>query len=189
MRTGIRFATVNTVDGRMSWVLRNLDCPMSSPNLHVDLLNTLAMGHNLCLHFGVDEHPFATYFDVHQGYRVLTSHIMSCDRVPRAPSPMGSPGSSHPIGSAARSAAALRPRWAPAPRPPRCAGASGERPSQNPPVQNESRLVIAFVLDALHVSSLCQLICLLPVYDWSAPQMARLNLNRRNLHHLNPVSC
>ena len=28
------------------------------------------------LHFRVDEHPFATYFDVHQGYRVLThSHI------------------------------------------------------------------------------------------------------------------
>ena len=26
---------------------------------------------NLWLHFGVDEHPFATYFDVHQGYRVL----------------------------------------------------------------------------------------------------------------------
>ena len=23
------------------------------------------------LHFGVDEHPFATYFDVHQRYRVL----------------------------------------------------------------------------------------------------------------------
>ena len=36
----------------------------------------MAMGHNLWLHFGVDEHPFATYFDVHQGYRVLThSHI------------------------------------------------------------------------------------------------------------------
>ena len=31
-----------------------------------------AMGHNLWLHFGVDEHPFATYFDVHQGYWVLT---------------------------------------------------------------------------------------------------------------------
>ena len=29
-------------------------------------------GQNLWLHFGVDEHPFATYFDVHQGYRVLT---------------------------------------------------------------------------------------------------------------------
>ena len=29
-------------------------------------------GHNLCLHFGSNEHPF----DVHQGYRVLThSHI------------------------------------------------------------------------------------------------------------------
>ena len=29
------------------------------------------------VHFGVDEHPFATYFDVHQGYRVLThSHII-----------------------------------------------------------------------------------------------------------------
>ena len=36
----------------------------------------LAMGHNLWLHVGVDEHPFATYFDVHQGYRVLThSHL------------------------------------------------------------------------------------------------------------------
>ena len=32
--------------------------------------------HILWFHFGVDEHPFATYFDVHQGYRVLThSHI------------------------------------------------------------------------------------------------------------------
>ena len=36
----------------------------------------MAMGHNLWLHCGVDEHPFATYFNVHQGYRVLThSHI------------------------------------------------------------------------------------------------------------------
>ena len=30
------------------------------------------MEQNLWLHFGVDEHPFATYFDVYQGYRVLT---------------------------------------------------------------------------------------------------------------------
>ena len=37
----------------------------------------MAMGHNLWLLFGVDEHPFATYFDVHQGYRVLThSHML-----------------------------------------------------------------------------------------------------------------
>ena len=28
----------------------------------------LAMGHNLWLHFGVDEHPLATHFDVHQGF-------------------------------------------------------------------------------------------------------------------------
>ena len=37
----------------------------------------VAMGHNLWRsHFGADEHPFATYFDVHQGYRVLThSHV------------------------------------------------------------------------------------------------------------------
>ena len=36
----------------------------------------VAMGHNLWLHFGVDEHPFATYFDFHQGYRVWThSHV------------------------------------------------------------------------------------------------------------------
>ena len=27
----------------------------------------MAMGHNLWLHFGVDEHPFATCVDVHQG--------------------------------------------------------------------------------------------------------------------------
>ena len=32
----------------------------------------LAMGHNLCLHFGADEQPCTTYFDVHQGYRILT---------------------------------------------------------------------------------------------------------------------
>ena len=32
----------------------------------------VAMGHNLWLHVGVDAHPFATYFEVHQGYRVLT---------------------------------------------------------------------------------------------------------------------
>ena len=30
------------------------------------------MGQNLCLHFGADEHPCTTYFDVHQEYRVLT---------------------------------------------------------------------------------------------------------------------
>ena len=34
------------------------------------------MGHNLWLHFGVDEHPFATHFDVHHNYRVLThNHV------------------------------------------------------------------------------------------------------------------
>ena len=32
----------------------------------------VAMGHNLWLYVGVDEHLFATYMDVHQGYRVLT---------------------------------------------------------------------------------------------------------------------
>ena len=35
------------------------------------------MAHNLWLHFGVDEHPFATYFDVHQGDRVLTVSFAS----------------------------------------------------------------------------------------------------------------
>ena len=29
------------------------------------------MGHNLWLHFGVDEHPFVPYFDVRQEYRVF----------------------------------------------------------------------------------------------------------------------
>ena len=34
----------------------------------------VAMGHNLWLHFGVDEHPFATYFDVHQGFLGFEAH-------------------------------------------------------------------------------------------------------------------
>ena len=35
-----------------------------------------ATAHNLWLQFGVDEHAVATYFDVHEGYRVLThSHV------------------------------------------------------------------------------------------------------------------
>ena len=44
--------------------------------------------HNLWRsHFGVDEHPFATGFDVHQGYRVLThSHmILWTDEIHFAP--------------------------------------------------------------------------------------------------------
>ena len=37
----------------------------------------MATGH-LCLHFGAHEHPYTTYFDVHQGYRVLThSHLLN----------------------------------------------------------------------------------------------------------------
>ena len=28
----------------------------------------MAMGHKLCLHFGADEQPCSTYFDVHQGF-------------------------------------------------------------------------------------------------------------------------
>ena len=40
----------------------------------------LATGHCLWLHFGVDEHPFATYFDVHRGCRVLTHSQLGADR-------------------------------------------------------------------------------------------------------------
>ena len=36
----------------------------------------VAMGQNLWYHIWVDEHPFTSYFDVHQGYRVLThNHV------------------------------------------------------------------------------------------------------------------
>ena len=45
----------------------------------------MAMGykrHNLCLHFGADEHP-STYFDAHQGYRVLTHRRIECFFSPR----------------------------------------------------------------------------------------------------------
>ena len=34
----------------------------------------MAMGHNLWLHFGVDEHPCTTYFDVHQGFPGFLTH-------------------------------------------------------------------------------------------------------------------
>ena len=36
----------------------------------------MAMGQNLSYHIWVDEHPFTSYFDVHQGYRVLTHNQM-----------------------------------------------------------------------------------------------------------------
>ena len=38
--------------------------------------------HKLWLHFGVDEHSFATYFDV-QGYRVLTHSRIPFGNCPR----------------------------------------------------------------------------------------------------------
>ena len=44
----------------------------SSQALACSCVLALAMDHNLCLHFGADEHLCTTYFDVHQGYRVLT---------------------------------------------------------------------------------------------------------------------
>ena len=36
-------------------------------SLHLD--GNMAMGHNLWLHFGVDEQLCAAYFEVHQGYQ------------------------------------------------------------------------------------------------------------------------
>ena len=44
----------------------------------------MAMDHNLWLHFGADEHPCTTRFDVHQGYRALShSHILGRNTVAR----------------------------------------------------------------------------------------------------------
>ena len=52
------------------------------PCLRIWMINGHGL-HNLWRsHFGVDEHPFATYFDVHQGYRVLT-HSQILKHVPR----------------------------------------------------------------------------------------------------------
>ena len=62
----------------------------------------LAVGHNL-LHFGVDEHPFATY-DVHQGWVLTHSHLPvpgSCKEGQRSPG--------LPTGSLARAAIARFP--------------------------------------------------------------------------------
>ena len=42
----------------------------------------MAMGHNLWLRFRVDEHPFATCFDVHQG-------VQGFDRQPSTNQPCG----------------------------------------------------------------------------------------------------
>ena len=41
-----------------------------------------AVGHSLWLHFEVDEHPFAAYFDAHQGYRLLTHRQMAMGQNP-----------------------------------------------------------------------------------------------------------
>ena len=39
----------------------------------------MAMGQNLRRsHFGVDEHPFATYFDVHQRYKGFDPQTYGC---------------------------------------------------------------------------------------------------------------
>ena len=57
-------------------VFQMLICPDSQ---------VLMIGHNPWRsHFGVDEHPCATYFDVHQGYRVLThSHVLVQSSCPK----------------------------------------------------------------------------------------------------------
>ena len=42
----------------------------------ITVAKDMAMGQSLWYHIWVDEHPFTCYFDVHQGYRVLThTHI------------------------------------------------------------------------------------------------------------------
>ena len=52
------------------WAHAKVSSPVDARGIH------FTMGHNLCLHFGADEHPCTSYFDVHQGYRVLThSHF------------------------------------------------------------------------------------------------------------------
>ena len=66
------------VEGQGNW-LSDLDV---SGKLVSDLGDILMLMwpwvNNLCLRFGADEHPCTTYFDVHQGYRVLThSHVCS----------------------------------------------------------------------------------------------------------------
>ena len=63
----------------------------------------LVLGHNLCLHFGADEQPCTTYFDVHQGYRVLThSHVLSSQCVVQ--------GHLSPPSATARSNGYMQPR-------------------------------------------------------------------------------
>ena len=52
------------------WMDKNVHHVWMKP-YECGLISQMAMGRNLWLHFGVDEHPFVTYFDVHQGYRVL----------------------------------------------------------------------------------------------------------------------
>ena len=46
----------------VSWMM------VSCSEFDIPTFVSMAMGHNLWLYFGVDEHPFATYFNVHQGY-------------------------------------------------------------------------------------------------------------------------
>ena len=46
------------------------------PGADIGVSKHMAMGQNLWYHIWVDEHPFTSYFDVHQGYRVLTHNHM-----------------------------------------------------------------------------------------------------------------
>ena len=56
----------------------------------VDIIPHLAMGRNLCLHFGANGHPCTTSFDVHQdlpGFRPTATQARVASQGPLGPSP------------------------------------------------------------------------------------------------------
>ena len=76
----VKSATWEEFVGSRSHVQKSIGMPSANGERYVQnqgAYRHMAMGHNLWRsHFGVHEHPFASYFDVHQGYRVLThSHL------------------------------------------------------------------------------------------------------------------
>ena len=93
------------------------------------------MGHNLWLHFGVDEHLFATFFDVHQGRLGRKKHFRKRTvqyghgPKPRTPGEHPNPPYSHIIHSSLPAESPAFPYW---PRPMTCKhGMGGQQKPEN----------------------------------------------------------
>ena len=64
--------------GEMDWIYSWIGVPRILGDVHIVSYYHMGMDQYLYIPFLGDEHPFTSYFDVHQGYKVLTHcHILS----------------------------------------------------------------------------------------------------------------